>query len=425
MGVVNDERDRYREENRADITSDEASAQQHFIAGRFSESATIYEQLCSNLPERLDIRARLGYLSLLANDLDAAVKHLSQAINLGHRSRRTLTRLADAYYRMGRLGSAAYCYQRLDREGLAGTLAVMQDIDIYQFSHSDVSLDIPWLTAAPLPVIEVQINGRKANMVLDTGAGDTVIDTRLAIDAGIRLGGKEQREFAGGMPAEVTYGHLEQLLMNSFEVRDIPVQVIDIPHSLADWFPDLPIHGILGTGLFAHFTTTLDYHDKTLRLAGSGITVEPQNENNTSDHLPVPAQAGAPLWLAENQLLLTCADLPTLEQGLWFLDSGMTGGAFAVPGTSVESLGLAEDRSDTFVGTGGGGTVHGHKLHTQWLRLDRLRRDNPSGVMLDTFPLEHSYGFAIQGLIGHDLLHDAILTLDFPAMQLLLTPVDN
>ena len=59
------------------------------------------------------------------------------------------------------------------------------------------------------------------------------------------------------------------------------------------------------------------------------------------------------------------------------------------------------------------------------LRLDRLRRDNPSGGMLDSFPLEHSYGFAIQGLIGHDLLHDAILTLDFPAMQLLLTPVDN
>ncbi len=425
MGVVNDEHNRFREENRANTSLDEATAQQHFIAGSFSESATIYQQLCSNLPERLDIRARLGYLALLANDLDAAVKHLSQAINLGYRSRRTLTRLADAYYRMGRLGSAAYCYQRLDREGLAGTLAVMQDIDIYQFSHSEASVDIPWLTAAPLPVIEVQINGRKANMVLDTGAGDTVIDTRLAIDAGVRLGGKEHREFAGGMPAEVTYGHLEHLLINSFEVRDIPVQVIDIPYSLADWFPDLPIHGILGTGLFAHFTTTLDYHNKTLRLAGSSTTVESQNGNNTSDHLPVPVKAGAPLWLAENQLLLTCADLPALKQGLWFLDSGLTGGAFAVPGTSVESLGLEADHSDTFVGTGGGGTVHGHKLHAECLCLDRLRRDNPSGIMLDNFPLEHSYGFAIQGLIGHDLLHDAVLTLDFPAMQLFLMPADN
>ncbi|MCG6937748.1 MAG: aspartyl protease family protein, partial [Gammaproteobacteria bacterium] len=183
MGAENDQRNSYEEQNRANSTSDEPTAQQHFIAGRFGESAAIYAQLCSNLPERLDIRARLGYLALLANDLDAAVKHLSQAINLGERSQRTLTQLAEAYYRQGRLGSAAYCYQRLGREGLAGTLAVMQDIEVYQLSHSDVSLEIPWLAAAPLPVIEVEINGRKANMVLDTGAGDTVIDTRLALDA--------------------------------------------------------------------------------------------------------------------------------------------------------------------------------------------------------------------------------------------------
>ena len=424
MGVEHDQNNKYIKENRENTTCDEPSAQQHFLAGRFNEAAAIYEQLYSNLPERLDIRARLGYVALLTNDLENAVKHLSQAINLGHRSRRTLSHLADAYYRMGRLGSAAYCYQRLNRDGLAGTLAVMQDLDVYQLTRSDVSVDIPWLAAAPLPVIEVQINGRKANMVLDTGAGDTVIDTRLALDAGIRLGGQEHREFAGGMPAEVTYGHLEQLLMNGFEIRDIPVQVIDIPHSLADWFTDLPIHGILGTGLFANFTTTLDYYNKKLRLAGPGTTVEARQENDTSDQ-PTPVQKGTPLWLAENQLLLTCADLPSLKQGLWFLDSGMTGGAFAVPGTSVESLGLTDDESDALVGTGGGGTVHGHKLYAEWLRLDQLRRDNPNGVTLDTFPLEHSYGFAIQGLIGHDLLHGAVLTLDFPAMRLFLAPVNN
>lgn len=424
MGVEHDQKNRYKIENRDNTTFDEPTARQHFLAGRFDEAAVIYQQLCSNLPERLDIRARLGYLALLANDLDDAVKHLSQAINLGHRSRRTLSHLADAYYRMGRLGSAAYCYQHLDREGLAGTLAVMQDLDVYRFSSSDVSVDVPWLAAAPLPVIEVQINGRKANMVLDTGAGDTVIDARLALDAGIRLGGQEHREFAGGMPAEVTYGHLEQLSMAGFEIRDIPVQVIDIPHSLADWFPDLPIHGILGTGLFANFTTTLDYCNKELRLAGPGKSDEPQQENDITDE-PAPVQTGAPLWLAENQLLLTCADLPSLKQGLWFLDSGMTGGAFAVPGTRIESLRLSVDESDALVGTGGGGTVHGHKLYAKWLRLDRLRRDNPDGVTLDTFPLAHSYGFTIQGLIGHDMLHDAVLTLDFAAMQLFLAPVNN
>jgi hypothetical protein len=217
------------------------------------------------------------------------------------------------------------------------------------------------------------------------------------------------------MPAEVTYGHVEELLLCGLGIHHIPVQVIDIPHGLGDWFPDLPIHGILGTGVLSRFRTSFDYRGRSLRLERHGMAGETRPENGHHDH------PGASLWLAENQLLLTSADLPTLEQGVWFLDSGMTGGAFAVPATRVKPLQLEVDESDVLVGTGGGGAVHGHKLRVEWLRLDRLCRDNLDGVVLDSFPLGHSCGFAIQGLIGHDLLHDSILTLDFPAMRLLLT----
>ena len=56
-----------------------------------------------------------------------------------------------------------------------------------------------------------------------------------------------------------------------------------------------------------------------------------------------------------------------------------------------------------------------------WLRLDRLRGNNLEGVVLDSFPIEQSVGFAVQGLIGHDLLRDSVLTLDFPVMRLLLS----
>jgi hypothetical protein len=39
--------------------------------------------------------------------MDAAINHLAQAINHGLRSRKTLAHLAEAYYRKGRLHSAA------------------------------------------------------------------------------------------------------------------------------------------------------------------------------------------------------------------------------------------------------------------------------------------------------------------------------
>ncbi len=397
-----------------DLRATEQEAYAQFAKGQIRESATTFQRLSEQLPEHLDVQAQLGYLSLLGNDLDAAINYLAEAINRGLRSSKALAHLAEAYYRKGRLGSAAYCYQRLGRDGLAGTLAVMGELDVYRLKQPHTPAELPWLMKNPLPVLAVRLNGRNANLVLDTGAGDTVLDAQFAVDAGVRLGGQEQRTFAGGMPAQVTYGHAEELSLGDFGIQDIPVQVIDIPSSLAAWFPDLPIHGIVGTGVFSRFRTTLDYRSGCLRLEPPTETGESPRQNRQR------VRPGVPLWLAENQLLLTCVDLPALDKGVWFLDSGMTGGVFAVPESRLDALELKVDEGAALVGAGGGGTVRGRKVQADWLRLDRLCRYQPDGVVLDEFPVEQSCGFAVQGLIGHDLLRDSILTLDFPAMRLFL-----
>jgi hypothetical protein len=277
-----------------------------------------------------------------------------------------------------------------------------------------MSTELAWVTNHPLPVVPALINGRSANLMLDTGAGETVLDARFAVDVGVRLGGQEQRTFGGGMPAWVTYGHAKELLLGDLGVLDVPVHVIDMPPGLAGWFPDLPIHGILGTGVFSRFRTTLDYRSGCLRLESSDKTRDSQLQKIRQD------RSGTPMWLAENQLPLACADLPAHENGVWFLDSGMTGGAFAVPASKVEALGLDAEKDAPLVGAGGGGTVQGHRVRTGWLRLDGLCRYHQEGVVLDNFPVEQSCGFAIQGLIGHDLLRNSVMTLDFPVMRLFL-----
>ena len=195
-----------------DLSTTEQEAREQFAEGRFRESATNFY--------RVDVHARLGYLALLANELETAVRHLALAINQGLRSREVLAHLAEAYYRQGRLGSAAYCYQRLGRDGLAGTLAVMAELDAYRLAGPRTSIEIPWVTDNPLPVIAARINGRNANLILDSGAGDTVLDAQFAVDAGVRLGGQERRTFAGGMPALVTYGHAEELALDDFHIHD-------------------------------------------------------------------------------------------------------------------------------------------------------------------------------------------------------------
>jgi tetratricopeptide (TPR) repeat protein len=154
-----------------DLRTAEREANAQFARGLIRESARTFLCLCDQLPQRLDLQARLGYLALLVNDLDAAVNYLTGVINRGLRSRQVLAHLAEAYYRQGRLGSAAFCYQRLGRDGLAATLAVMDDLEAYRLAQPKTSAELPWVTNNPLPVLPARINGRSANLMLDTGAG--------------------------------------------------------------------------------------------------------------------------------------------------------------------------------------------------------------------------------------------------------------
>ena len=120
------------DEVKPDIASAEIerSAGMLFREGRFQQATRAYLTLSDRHPERLDIQARLGYLDLIANKPASAVTRLSDALEKGFRNREILSHIGEAYYRVGDLGPAALCYQQLGREGLAGTLAAMADLEI-------------------------------------------------------------------------------------------------------------------------------------------------------------------------------------------------------------------------------------------------------------------------------------------------------
>jgi hypothetical protein len=387
----------------------ETSAHRDFAAGRLQRAAGAFHALSRRYPERVDLQALIGYLALLANQPAAAATYLGNAINQGLRTRDNLAWLAEAYYRQGNLASAAYCYQGLGREGLAGTLMVMAAREPCRLADPQAAARVDWVTADPLPVVQARVNGRQANLLLDTGAGDTVLEAAFAVRAGVRLGGREMRAFAGGLPAPVTYGHAGSLALDGVDVLDPLVQVIEAPQAFRAWFPALPIHGILGSGILSRFRATLDYACGRLRLDPPAL--------RTAADLG-PAGAGAPLWLAQDMLPLTAADLPGHRDLVLFLDSGMTGGAFALTRARAEALGLQLHEDESLAGAGGGGTLQGYRARAGSLQLDRLRREHAPGVVLDAFPLQSSCGFMVHGLLGHELLRDAVLTLDFPAMRL-------
>ncbi len=386
-----------------------------FSSGRFAEAEARLRQIDNEQPGQYEVLSRLGHLALLGNRLEQAVDCLAQALHLNPRSRSTWNLLADAYYRKGELGSAAYCYGRLQRSELAGSLATMSGLTPYVLQGDSSSLVLPWTVCEPLPVIRARVNGHRANLVLDTGAGELVLDEQFAIAADVPLGGREMRRFAGGRDAAVWYGHARELELEGLALLDLPVQALPLGPVFTPFFPTLPVHGILGTAVLSQFVATLDYRSQALRL--EPLTGRAERSSSKDSTAGVP---GTPFWIAGSHYPVACGDLPGTAHCLVFLDTGMTGAAFALPRSTAEAAGLMFSPEETETGYGGGGEVQGNPATLARLALGETCRTNLHGMVLDAFPIEVQFGFRISGLLAQDFFTDCALTLDFGTMRLSL-----
>ncbi len=385
----------------ADQQDQQSQADAGYRDGDFEQATVLYQAILARAPERLDIIARLGRLALLRNDPPAAIDYFAVVLNRGWRAPQHWQDLAEAYLANAQWGEAAWCFERAGRTGLAGALAVLAQTAPYRLHGTASAGELAWLPGVSLPLVSAQVNGMAANLLLDTAAGDLLLDAKFAIAAELPHGGTEQREFAGGLPAMVTYGHAHSLGLGPFTLRDVLVQVLDLPASLSAHAAGLPVHGIVGLAVLSRFSLTLDYRRRQLRLQLPG----------TDDDCAAAAR-GSRFWLADQQFILARLEMPDGASDLWVIDSGMGGAAFA----------LAADRQTPAVaateqGWGGGGAVEGQRL-LAGLRLDGLERRDVDGMALASCPLTHRFGFRVRGLLGSDFFHQTALSLDFSRMRL-------
>jgi len=346
---------------------------------------------------------------LLGNRPARAIELLAAAFNGGLKSRHQLENLALAYLVNGEPGSAALCYDRIGRTGLAGTLAAMADRRPASLHGERQSQTLEWLGTTALPLIRADINGLAVNLLVDTAAGDLVLDRDVAIQAGIPHGGQERRLFAGGLPAMVTYGHLQRLHLGDAALDDLLVQILDLRTNLAGYAPETPIHGILGISVLSRFTTTLDFRHRQLRLAPATPRQEPISPDDPG--------RGVRFWLADHQFVLV--PLQGVDRpGLWALDTGMAGAAFAVSSAAGKNADKDDDEAQPLQGMGGGGPVQAARVILPRLQLDGLHRRDLEGIELPALPLQQRFAFTVAGLLGCDFFRDSALTLDFTNMRL-------
>lgn len=252
--------------------------------------------------------------------------------------------------------------------------------------------------------VPVTLNGREYLMMLDTGAGITVVDQPVA--EALRLPPGESMNVLGvSGQGQASVTRLASLQIGSVRLKDVQVAVTDL--GLIRLIGGSRFGGILGFNALNRFRVTIDYHRRTVTLErpvgklppGKAVTAEfpgatPMLEVEVEDigKVPMLLDTGA-----------TMSILPAEAGQQW------------QPYRSA-SLGLT-------LGVGGAGNVHPRAARAGFVQL---AGETIRGVTL-MFSSPASKGAPVQilseagfGLLGNNLLRHFRLTIDYPMRTVVL-----
>jgi predicted aspartyl protease len=253
--------------------------------------------------------------------------------------------------------------------------------------------------------------GPEVDLLLDTGGAELILDESFARSGGIPVFGGERSVFGGGKTATLTHAAVGSLALGDLTIRNLPAHVIDLGQ-IGSMLGVASLSGIVGTSLLYRFLATIDYPAEALVLRPRGASS--------------PASAAiidVPMLMADDHFLLAEGRLNDGPPTMLFVDSGLAGGAFACPASTLKEAGIERGSTQIVKGRGGGGEMTAWPFDVSALSLGQARREGLQGIA-GAFPpqLEWAYGFRIGGLVSHGFLRAYAVTFDFDRMIIRLDP---
>lgn len=379
-------------------------ASEYFLGGRLAMARAGAEQLWLEGQRDPALATLHGELMLLSNRLGEAAEAIQCALETQPGQPRLIGLRTEIDRRAGRLASAAAGLALLGRQAQAARLAVLAQTGAYRLPEGAGSLVLDWSGRAPLPSVVARVGGGEAHLLLDTGVGDCLLDTALARRLDLPVFGSESIQFPAGPPGQVELAILPELTLGDLSIGQVPIQIMPLRELFAD-LADRPVDGILGTGLLSRFSVTIDYAEGRLCLARGEQLAD-----------------GSPLYLAGEHYPLLEARINERLDALLFLDTGLTGAAFALPATLAEPAGVEPLPAVAAVGFGMSQALTAQAVRIESLVAAGARGHQLTGMLMGRFRLERPFGFRIAGLLGADFIAKRALTLDFQRMRVRIAP---
>jgi Tfp pilus assembly protein PilF len=401
------------------------SANKLFEAGKFAEAGKLYAQIVGQNPKGSPAILQLGRIALLSNRLDDAQKWLEKAITLQPENTDPQIMLAEVFYRRDDFQKAAASLKGVDvgsnkliREQYptlnVAMLESFQDQKPYELESNGTSTRVKFVKTDPLPVVNVRVNGGKeVTFFIDTGGSEVALDTDFAKELGVPQFGAVRGTFSGGQHAEVQLGRVESLTLGDWTIKNVPIAMLAL-RQLSEGFGVKQIDGIIGTTLFYHFLTTMDYPHGELALSR-------KDAKSLEDFKKSPGRRVAvPIWMASDHFMVGWGRVETLPPSLLFVDTGLTGAGVKLAESVIKDAGIKLDERKASEGAGGGGTLKIVPYTVHQLSFGDIKEENVQGLYDGPFPWENMFGFHLAGMVGHDFFKPYAVTFDFQNMQIFL-----
>jgi len=401
------------------------SASRLFQLGKFAEAGELYSGIAAQEPNDYSAILQLGRIALLSNHLDEAQRWFEKAINLQPKETDAKVMLAEAFYRRDDFQKAAASLNGVDvssnkliREQYpalnVAKLESFKGQTPYELKDNGASTRVKFLKTDPLPVLNVRVNGGKeVTFFIDTGGSEVALDTEFAKKLGVPQFGAVQGTFSGGQHAEVQQGRIDTLTIGDWTIKNLPAVMLPL-RQLSEGFGVKQIDGIIGTTLFYHFLTTMDYPHGELVLRR-------KDAKNLEEFKKSPGKRVAvPIWMASDHFMVGWGRVETLPPTLLFVDSGLMGAGVKLAESVIEEAGIKLEENKAEEGAGGGGKLKIVPYTVHHLSFGDIKEENVPGLYDGPFPWENMFGFYLSGMIGHDFLKPYAVTFDFQNMQIFL-----
>ncbi|MCL1897477.1 MAG: aspartyl protease family protein [Micrococcales bacterium] len=392
-----------------------------FQLGCFNQSKETLKQLegCDTNPEALWLLGRIEYLH--GNYAQAEVLSRKLADQFPDYSQRAKIELGSVYYQTNqyhRLEDLALPDDPESELSIAGIHQVLGDKMPYQVKWAGPTKEaiLPFKVTNPLPLIQIDIGGQLHNFIIDTGAGDTIIDHRLIEPLGIQVYGQGRGVFAAGVSSDLVYGLLDSMTLGNVTVDTLPVVLL--PSSTIEELAGVyknrhSISGLIGVGLLRQFLATMDYPAKRLVLHPRSAA---KATNVKADRLP--------FVLAGSHMIISQGVVNGKDMNVFF-DSGLAASvALLLPSESVRHANIDILKTVQTEGVGGGGAT---KLDVGIFRVntlklgaltERKRLLGATGIFPEQLYNNAIRGFYIDALLSHQYLKGFVWTIDFEAMEM-------